>query len=57
MGNQVPLKVGDRGFSTDLLFYQTHLHCYVKKMILIKKPHPDPVYKTISDLLFLFSRI
>ncbi len=29
MGRQVPLQVGDRDFFLDLLFYHTHLHCYV----------------------------
>lgn len=42
MGNQVPLKVGDRGFSTDLLFYQTRLHCYV--IVKLKKTDFEPEY-------------
>jgi predicted nuclease of restriction endonuclease-like (RecB) superfamily len=29
IGKQVPLKVGDREFFIDLLFYHTHLHCYL----------------------------
>lgn len=29
MGRQIPLQVGDREFFLDLLFYHTHLHCYV----------------------------
>jgi YhcG PDDEXK nuclease domain len=29
LGRQVPLSVGDRDFFLDLLFYHTHLHCYV----------------------------
>jgi len=29
LGRQVPLQVGERDFSLDLLFYHTHLHCYV----------------------------
>lgn len=29
MGKQVPLQVGERDFFLDLLFYHTHLHCYV----------------------------
>ncbi len=29
LGRQVPLQVGDRDFFLDLLFYHTHLHCYV----------------------------
>jgi predicted nuclease of restriction endonuclease-like (RecB) superfamily len=40
MGNQVPLKVGSRDFSIDLLFYQTRLHCYV--VIDLKKTDFEP---------------
>lgn len=40
MGNQVPLKVGSRDFSIDLLFYQTRLHCYV--VIDLKKADFEP---------------
>lgn len=29
VGKQVPLQVGERDFFLDLLFYHTHLHCYV----------------------------
>lgn len=29
IGRQVPLAVGEREFFIDLLFYHTHLHCYV----------------------------
>ena len=29
LGRQVVLQVGDRDFFLDLLFYHTHLHCYV----------------------------
>jgi len=29
MGKQVPVKIGNRERSIDLLFYQTELHCYV----------------------------
>jgi len=29
VGKQVPLQVGTRDFFLDLLFYHTHLHCYV----------------------------
>jgi predicted nuclease of restriction endonuclease-like (RecB) superfamily len=29
LGKQVPMQVGDRDFFLDLLFYHTHLHCYV----------------------------
>ena len=29
IGKQVPLQVGKRNFFIDLLFYHTHLHCYV----------------------------
>jgi len=29
IGRQVPLKVGDRDFKIDLLFYHSKLHCYV----------------------------
>ncbi len=29
VGKQVPLQVGARDFFLDLLFYHTHLHCYV----------------------------
>jgi predicted nuclease of restriction endonuclease-like (RecB) superfamily len=29
LGRQVPLQVGERDFSLDLLFYHTQLHCYV----------------------------
>jgi len=29
LGRQVPLQVGERDFSLDLLFYHTRLHCYV----------------------------
>ena len=29
MGRQVPIKVGEREFFMDLLFYHTKLHCYV----------------------------
>jgi hypothetical protein len=29
LGRQVPIQVGDRDFFLDLLFYHTHLHCYV----------------------------
>lgn len=40
MGNQVPIKVGSRDFSTDLLFYQTRLHCYV--VVELKKTDFEP---------------
>ncbi len=40
IGNQVPIKVGDRDFSMDLLFYQTRLHCYV--VIELKKTDFEP---------------
>lgn len=40
IGNQVPIKVGDRDFSMDLLFYQTRLHCYV--VIDLKKTDFEP---------------
>jgi predicted nuclease of restriction endonuclease-like (RecB) superfamily len=40
MGNQVPIKVGTRDFSTDLLFYQTRLHCYV--VVELKKTDFEP---------------
>ena len=29
LGRQVPLQVGERDFSLDLLFYHTQLHCYI----------------------------
>lgn len=29
IGRQLPLQVGEREFFIDLLFYHTHLHCYV----------------------------
>lgn len=29
IGRQLPLQVGERDFFIDLLFYHTHLHCYV----------------------------
>jgi len=29
IGRQVPLQVGEREFFIDLLFYHTHLHCYL----------------------------
>ena len=29
IGRQIPLTVGERDFLIDLLFYHTHLHCYV----------------------------
>jgi predicted nuclease of restriction endonuclease-like (RecB) superfamily len=29
IGRQIPLTVGEREFFIDLLFYHTHLHCYV----------------------------
>ena len=29
LGRQVPLQVGERDFSIDLLFYHTQLHCYI----------------------------
>ena len=40
MGNQVPIRVGNRDFSTDLLFYQTRLHCYV--IVELKKAEFEP---------------
>ena len=40
MGNQVPIKVGNRDFSMDLLFYQARLHCYV--VVELKKTDFEP---------------
>jgi predicted nuclease of restriction endonuclease-like (RecB) superfamily len=40
MGNQVPIRVGSRDYSIDLLFYQTRLHCYV--VIDLKKTDFEP---------------
>lgn len=40
MGNQVPIKVGTRDFTMDLLFYQTRLHCYV--VVELKKTDFEP---------------
>ena len=40
VGNQVPIKVGNRDFAMDLLFYQTRLHCYV--VIDLKKTEFEP---------------
>jgi predicted nuclease of restriction endonuclease-like (RecB) superfamily len=42
IGNQVPVKVGTRDFSIDLLFYQTRLHCYV--VVELKKTDFEPEY-------------
>lgn len=40
IGNQVPITIGIRDFSMDLLFYQTRLHCYV--VIELKKTDFEP---------------
>jgi predicted nuclease of restriction endonuclease-like (RecB) superfamily len=42
LGRQVPLPVGDREFFLDLLFYHTHLHCYV--VIELKTGDFEPEY-------------
>lgn len=42
IGRQVPLQVGDRDFFLDLLFYHTHLHCYV--VIELKTGDFEPEY-------------
>ncbi len=42
MGSQVPLYVGDREFSVDLLFYQTKLHSYI--VVELKKTDFEPEY-------------
>jgi hypothetical protein len=39
-GKQVPIQVGDRDFFLDLLFYHTHLHCYVVN----RRYHTEYVY-------------
>jgi predicted nuclease of restriction endonuclease-like (RecB) superfamily len=41
IGNQVPIKVGTREFAMDLLFYQTHLHCYVVVELKITDFEPE----------------
>ncbi|MGK5091906.1 PDDEXK nuclease domain-containing protein [Deltaproteobacteria bacterium TL4] len=40
IGRQLPLKVGDREFFIDLLFYHTRLHCYV--VIELKTTNFEP---------------
>lgn len=42
IGKQVPLQVGQRDFYLDLLFYHTHLHCYV--VIELKTTDFEPEY-------------
>lgn len=42
LGRQVPLQVGERDFVLDLLFYHTHLHCYV--VIELKTGDFEPEY-------------
>ncbi len=42
MGSQVPLYVGEREFSIDLLFYQTRLHSYI--VVELKKTEFEPEY-------------
>lgn len=42
LGRQVPLQVSDRDFFLDLLFYHTHLHCYV--VIELKTGNFEPEY-------------
>lgn len=42
LGRQVPLQVGERDFSLDLLFYHTQLHCYV--VIELKTGEFDPEF-------------
>ncbi|MGR3276958.1 PDDEXK nuclease domain-containing protein [Acaryochloris marina NIES-2412] len=57
LGRQVPLQVSDRDFFLDLLFYHTHLHCYV--VIELKTGNFEPEYagklnfylKTVDELI------
>ena len=42
MGSHVPLYVGEREFSIDLLFYQTRLHSYI--VVELKKTEFEPEY-------------
>lgn len=42
LGRQVPLQMSDRDFFLDLLFYHTHLHCYV--VIELKTGNFEPEY-------------
>ncbi len=42
IGNQVHLQVGKRDFYLDLLFYHTHLHCYV--VVELKTGEFEPEY-------------
>ena len=41
LGKQVPLQVGERDFFLDLLFYHTHLHCYVVIELKITEFEPE----------------
>ncbi|MEM7533093.1 MAG: PDDEXK nuclease domain-containing protein [Chloroflexota bacterium] len=41
VGRQVPLQVGDSEFFLDLLFYHTHLHCYVVIELKTDKFKPE----------------
>ena len=41
MGKQVPIKVGERDFYLDLLFYHTKLHCYVVIELKITDFEPE----------------
>jgi predicted nuclease of restriction endonuclease-like (RecB) superfamily len=42
IGRQIPLTVGEREFFIDLLFYHTHLHCYV--VVELKMDEFEPGY-------------
>jgi predicted nuclease of restriction endonuclease-like (RecB) superfamily len=43
IGRQVPLQVGERDFFIDLLFYHTHLHCYVVVELNVSSQFDFPV--------------
>jgi predicted nuclease of restriction endonuclease-like (RecB) superfamily len=45
LGRQVPLQVGERDFSLDLLFYHTCLHCYVVVELKVVDFEPEHVGK------------
>jgi len=41
LGKQVPLQVGERDFFLDLLFYHTHLYCYVVIELKVVEFEPE----------------
>ena len=41
LGKQIPLQVGERDFFVDLLFYHTHLHCYVVIELKVVEFEPE----------------